>query len=149
MFDGRCEYADAARVWARWTSGTALHAGEWLRWPNGCHDDWLHVVQNSWFSTGRRAGRYGHEEEVEIHGSRMATVSGFYCELGEAVNGPGGYFGSNLDALADCVSSNYGGGRLVRVNWRGADTSRQILGVSFVNSVADLMGEFQVDLVLD
>ncbi|MGP3917619.1 barstar family protein [Nonomuraea sp. 10N515B] len=29
----------------------------------------------------------------------------FYRAMGEAINGPGGYFGRNLDALDDCLRS--------------------------------------------
>ena len=33
----------------------------------------------------------------------MTDVEGFYCAIGEAINGPGGYFGVNADDLHDCV----------------------------------------------
>ena len=36
-----------------------------------------------------------------IDGRRIESVADFYREVGRAVNGPGGYFGSNLDALAE------------------------------------------------
>ncbi|MCE7548741.1 hypothetical protein LZG43_01875 [Streptomyces thermodiastaticus] len=35
--------------------------------------------------------------------------------MGEAVNGPGGYFGSHLDALVDCISSSFGEGPPVKI----------------------------------
>lgn len=72
----------------------------------------------------------------------------FYCALGEAVNGPRGYFGSNLDALADCLSSSYGHGQLSVVVWRNSANSLTLLGELFLESVIDIMREFDVDVRL-
>ncbi|WP_327590963.1 barstar family protein [Nonomuraea sp. NBC_00507] len=35
----------------------------------------------------------------------MTDEAAFYLAMGEAINGPGGYFGRNLDALDDCLRS--------------------------------------------
>lgn len=43
-----------------------------------------------------------------VDGSHVRTRADFYTELGRAVNGPGGYFGSNLDALVDCLRGGFG-----------------------------------------
>ncbi|MEU8710139.1 barstar family protein [Streptomyces sp. NPDC048565] len=43
-----------------------------------------------------------------IDGSRITGLDSFWDVIGEAVNGPGGYFGRNLDAFADCLSGGLG-----------------------------------------
>ena len=43
-----------------------------------------------------------------LDGSRIHTIDDFYREIGEVVNGPGGYFGQNLDALNDCFYGHFG-----------------------------------------
>ncbi|OHU28627.1 barstar family protein [Mycobacteroides chelonae] len=43
-----------------------------------------------------------------VEGSHVRTRADFFTELGRAVNGPGGYFGSNLDALVDCLRGGFG-----------------------------------------
>lgn len=43
-----------------------------------------------------------------IDGTRIASKPDFYAEIGRSVNGDGGYFGSNLDALADCLRGGFG-----------------------------------------
>ncbi|BDD80578.1 hypothetical protein TPB0596_03410 [Tsukamurella pulmonis] len=43
-----------------------------------------------------------------VDGSRVNDVEDFYTELGRAVNGTDGYFGSNLDALVDCLRGGFG-----------------------------------------
>jgi RNAse (barnase) inhibitor barstar len=43
-----------------------------------------------------------------MRGARIHSRADLFTELGHAVNGTGGYFGSNLDALADCLGGGYG-----------------------------------------
>jgi RNAse (barnase) inhibitor barstar len=43
-----------------------------------------------------------------IDGRKIKSPSDFYREIGSAVNGAGGYFGRNLDALADCLRGGFG-----------------------------------------
>ncbi|MFD0343167.1 barstar family protein [Streptomyces sp. NPDC127117] len=43
-----------------------------------------------------------------IEGSRVTGLEQFWKVIGEAVNGPDGYFGRNLDALADCLGGGMG-----------------------------------------
>ena len=43
-----------------------------------------------------------------IDGRKIKAANDFYREIGSAVNGTGGYFGRNLDALADCLRGDFG-----------------------------------------
>ncbi|MGW4234763.1 barstar family protein [Streptomyces sp. NPDC004980] len=43
-----------------------------------------------------------------IDGSEVTGLERFWDVIGKAVNGPGGYFGRNLDAFADCLSGGMG-----------------------------------------
>lgn len=43
-----------------------------------------------------------------LYGKRIDSKADLFVELGRSVNGPGGYFGSNLDALADCLRGGFG-----------------------------------------
>jgi RNAse (barnase) inhibitor barstar len=43
-----------------------------------------------------------------VDGSRIDSRTALFVEFGRAVNGPDGYFGRNLDALADCLRGGYG-----------------------------------------
>ncbi|WP_081982360.1 barstar family protein [Streptacidiphilus albus] len=147
FFGGLCEYPIAAGVWQRWASGVDLLQGEWFDRPTGDLESWLHVVQNSWFASRRRAARYLTGEVVYLDGLKMVAKPGFYCALGEAMNGPGGYFGSNLDALADCLSSEGGQELPLRIEWRSFDASNDALGHAFVNSILDIMQEFHIEVI--
>jgi RNAse (barnase) inhibitor barstar len=45
---------------------------------------------------------------VTLDGAVIQSPVDFYCAIGEAINGPGGYFGANLDSLADCLRGDFG-----------------------------------------
>jgi RNAse (barnase) inhibitor barstar len=64
-----------------------------------------------------------------IDGRRIESVADFYREVGRAVNGPGGYFGSNLDALADCLRGGFGTPehRPYEFEWQYSEVSRRHL----------------------
>ncbi|WP_406012720.1 barstar family protein [Streptomyces sp. NBC_00984] len=65
-----------------------------------------------------------------IDGSRVTGLEQFWEVIGEAVNGPGGYFGRNLDALADCLRGGMGtpdDGDFV-FEWRDHALSARALG---------------------
>ncbi|MFB6818334.1 barstar family protein [Streptomyces sp. NPDC056347] len=65
-----------------------------------------------------------------IDGARVTGLDRFWDVIGEAVNGTGGYFGRNLDALADCLHGGMGtpqDGDYV-FEWRDHTASARALG---------------------
>ncbi|MGW0700586.1 barstar family protein [Streptomyces sp. NPDC002867] len=65
-----------------------------------------------------------------IDGAEVTDLESFWTVIGEAVNGPGGYFGRSLDALADCLGGGMGtpdDGDFV-VEWHDHELSRRALG---------------------
>ena len=54
----------------------------------------------------------------------------FWREIGRAINGPGGYFGSNLDALIDCLRGGFGTpDEPYEIRWVDSSKSREALSV--------------------
>jgi RNAse (barnase) inhibitor barstar len=43
-----------------------------------------------------------------LDGGEIDSLEAFWRVIGEAVNGRGGYFGRNLDALNDCLNGGFG-----------------------------------------
>ncbi|MFC9945499.1 barstar family protein [Streptomyces pratensis] len=65
-----------------------------------------------------------------IDGSGITGLDSFWDAIGEAVNGPGGYFGRSLDAFADCLGGGFGtpdDGSFV-IEWRDHAASARALG---------------------
>ncbi|WP_336669661.1 barstar family protein [Tsukamurella sp. USMM236] len=86
-----------------------------------------------------------------VDGSRVTGAADFYTELGRAVNGPDGYFGSNLDALVDCLRGGFGtpedepfGFRLTH-----ADEVRAALGPRLYAEVLDVFATSGVPLTAE
>ncbi|MFC9634363.1 barstar family protein [Streptomyces mirabilis] len=65
-----------------------------------------------------------------LDGSQVRTLEDFWRLIGEAINGPGGYFGKNLDAFADCLSGGFGqpDDDDYLVVWHDHEVSREYLG---------------------
>lgn len=54
---------------------------------------------------------------VTINGNNLQEQDHFYCALGEAIHGIGGYFGRNINALEDCLYSGFGVQGNFTLNW--------------------------------
>ncbi|MFI6843600.1 barstar family protein [Kitasatospora sp. NPDC050467] len=62
-----------------------------------------------------------------LDGRGVTDRAAFYTALGAALNGPGGYYGSNLDALADCLHGGFGPTPPFTLLWQDAGTARRHL----------------------
>ncbi|PJI84908.1 barstar family protein [Luteimicrobium subarcticum] len=139
-------YADA--VWRQWAGERPRRRGEWLGYPVEAHSSWLHVVQSAWAE--EEDPRAAQDEPVGgvLDGRRVVGEDSFFCEIGEAVNGPGGYFGSNLDALEDCLVAPAGGSTPRSLLWEHSDASRDHLSADFVATVAEILRDRRVPFIM-
>ena len=91
-----------------------------------------------------------------IDGRKIKSAKDFYREIGCAVNGSGGYFGRNLDALADCLRGGFGTpeDRPYEFEWENSALSRRhLMDVRhgqrpFFDSVRDVFADAGVTLKL-
>lgn len=123
----------AREIWRRWADGEPLQVGEWRRLPAIAHSSWLHVSQQVWSVSASAVPDATVPREVDC--AELETASSLYCALGEAMRGPGGYFGSNLDALDDCLTS---WNDQVRLTFLNASRARRAIGTEFDAVVAVL-----------
>ncbi|MGQ4516674.1 barstar family protein [Streptomyces sp. DW26H14] len=146
FFGNRCEYPEAAGIWRRWASPVVLQKGEWAGRSTSYQSAWLHVVQNSWFASDHAAVHSKDADVLHLQGSHIVSRPGFFCAVGEAVNGPGGYLGSNLDAFANCISSGDRSRIPGKIVWHDYAASQESLDHDFLDSVSEIMHEFRVEL---
>ncbi|MCX5606329.1 MULTISPECIES: hypothetical protein [unclassified Streptomyces] len=78
------------------------------------------------------------------------------CALGEAVNGPGGYFGRSLAGVSDALCGGFGTTAPFILVWRDHEVARRCLGVqplaarpSAFPELLAFLRQRRVDVVLD
>ncbi len=86
-----------------------------------------------------------------VAGARVGSRADWWAELGRAVNGPGGYFGRNLDALADCLRGDFGtpAGEPFTVRVTDAARVAAVLGDDYWRRVRVVFRHAGVPLLLD
>ncbi|GAA4955451.1 hypothetical protein GCM10023205_16680 [Yinghuangia aomiensis] len=114
---------DAAAVWDLWLNGRPTKPGSWIGLAARGRAEWLSwaVPARAGFAVGTSDSPAGAVHELD--GSEVTDETGFFCALGEAVNGPGGYFGRCLDALDDCLSGGYGARTPFTLVWRHSEVA--------------------------
>ncbi|QKW08698.1 barstar family protein [Streptomyces sp. NA04227] len=90
----------------------------------------------AWLSVALTSRTYRHRESPEdappgqvyvLDGTQVVDEDSFYCALGEAVNGPGGYFGWNLSALDDCLRGRWGAAPPFTLRWLNSGVAKSRL----------------------
>ncbi|WP_234386582.1 barstar family protein [Streptomyces sp. ERV7] len=116
--------AGAERVWDLIRTGQLNRTGMWHELDPKNRHAWLSVALWSW--EYRRQGRPDAPagQVFTLDGRRTVDRDSFYCAIGEAINGPGGYFGWNLDALDDCLSGGWGANTPFTLQWDSSAEAR-------------------------
>jgi hypothetical protein len=117
--------AHARPVWERWLAGPPDTPGAWAGLDTRRRGAWLDLVRERAGRRTRPDRPAGHAYELD--GRHVTDEPGLYLALGEAVNGPGGYFGGCLAALDDCLRGTFGYTAPATLLWRDAATARRHL----------------------
>ncbi|WP_461007286.1 barstar family protein [Streptomyces capparidis] len=113
-------------VWQRWLAGPPDAPGAWSGLGTRQRAAWLDIVRTRGCRRTRQDDRpAGHAYELD--GRHVTDVPGLHLALGEAVNGPGGYFGNCLAALDDCLRGGFGCTTPATLLWRDSGTAREHL----------------------
>ena len=118
-------HRDAGAVWEQWRDGLPTELNLWARMP-GRREGWLEAVVHQ-ETAMRRDERDTPRTEVVLDGRFITDLAGFYCALGEAVNGPGGYYGWNTMALLECLSHGFGTEGNYTLVWEHSAVAREHL----------------------
>ncbi|MBK3573482.1 barstar family protein [Streptomyces sp. MBT65] len=117
--------AYARPIWERWLAGPPNRPGAWAGLDTRGREVWLELVRERGCRRAHRDRPAGHIYELD--GRHITDVPGLYLALGEAVNGPGGYFGGCLPALDDCLRGTFGYTAPATLHWRNAATAHEHL----------------------
>ena len=115
----------AREVWELWGDGRPAEPNRWARCDAEGRRFWL----------GTALDNHDHDRQdrpsgttYHLDGRHITDEPGFFCALGEAVNGPGGYFGWGFGALNDCLRGRWGAAPPLTLIWHDADIARTCLG---------------------
>ncbi|PZG04586.1 hypothetical protein C1I95_33155 [Micromonospora craterilacus] len=106
-----------------WYAGRPAEKNLWAGYDRGLRHHWAGVA------LARRSGEPDRPAGTtyQLDGRFVTDIEGFYCAIGEAINGPGGYFGWNLDALDDCLRGRFGARTPFRLVWHDSAVAREHL----------------------
>lgn len=98
---------ETLKLWDIWRNNVPNKIGEWRRLTNSYRFRWLEIVRlyNSQIHTKTIDKKI---DDIYLDGAYIKDSSSFFCALGEAVNGPGGYFGFDINSLQDCLCGSFG-----------------------------------------
>lgn len=95
-------YPGSFKCMTWWAEKRITKIDMWKKLPKAERQGWL----NAALINGKRSQKNG--QSIEIEGLNIDDRNAFYCALGEAVNGPGGYFGRCLGGVNDCLGGDFG-----------------------------------------
>ncbi len=153
---GALPHARSEWVWDSWRTAQPAQANLWAALPVGEREAWVAVAQTVHFREHSQPYPV-LGDEIHLDGRHVADLASFFCAIGEAVNGPGGYGGANLVGLSDLLRyANRPGGRRTRLVWRehpmaakGLARTVEIDGrtMSYLDLVTTVLAEDGVDVV--
>lgn len=124
----------ASGIWELWRAGRPAEPGLWAGYHCGLRGQWIRAAL-----AHHRPGTPGIAAGTTYHldGRNVTDLAGFYCAIGEAINGPGGYFGSNPGALHECVTGGWGAAPPFRLIWHNAAVARTHLAAASDEAASD------------
>jgi RNAse (barnase) inhibitor barstar len=111
--------------WHLVRTGRLDRTGLWHDLDRTARRAWLSVALTRQVS-GAAPDDHPAGATYRLDGRQVTDEDAFYCAIGEAVNGPGGYFGWNLDALLDCLHGGFGAETPFTLEWSSFDTARAL-----------------------
>ncbi|MEV4279574.1 barstar family protein [Actinoplanes xinjiangensis] len=136
--------AGARPLWESWLRQRPTVSGTWVPLSPHMRHEWLRLA----LADHRYRARPDRPAGTTYHldGTQVTDGNAFYCALGEAINGPGGYFGWNGYALNDCLRGEWGAAPPFTLRWTAHEKAKNSMGVE---SFTELMAVFaQADVTV-
>ncbi|KAE8557796.1 barstar family protein, partial [Paenibacillus polymyxa] len=107
------------RLWEFLKCSQSLENNIWQGFSNEERSGWLNVTRIH--SASNHFARPDKRGEVyTLDGEHIFDFTTFFIALGEAINGPGGYFGFSLDSISDCLCGGFGAVGPFTIHWKNA-----------------------------
>lgn len=98
------------KLWDKWRVSKPKQKNEWVTLNGEDRIAWLNIVMRYHLSD-RRFYNEPYENIIGgtyyLDGKNITTIESFFCALGEAINGPGGYYGFDECNVIDCLTGGF------------------------------------------
>jgi len=136
-------HAEARRLWDRFRVSEPRR-GEWRTLPVGAREAWLEVAGLRYAESAAEGEHSMPPREIVMEGDEVKDVASFFCAIGEAFRGPGGYLGQSFTELEESLEDLLRGAS-VRLIWRDMSVARSALS-AVMNIAGGPISKF--DLIL-
>ncbi|MEP0264263.1 barstar family protein [Dokdonia sp.] len=126
-------------VWKMYFQNSIKTVGLWKELSEENKEGWLVVSYNF---QKHKITKDKDNLVVKLDGELIDSELDFYCALGEAVNGIGGYFGFGLDGLHDCFCGGFGVGKPFTLIWSNHEYSKRNLE-NYFDSIISIFKEYK------
>ncbi|REC49548.1 barstar family protein [Chryseobacterium pennipullorum] len=116
----------------------------WKKFQKDELQGWLAYALN----TGKKPEKNRENITVRINGNDFHNLDGFFCTLGEEINGISGYFGRNLPALYDSLRGDFGVKSISELNWTNHMRSKVLLKSKFTK-ILEIFEDYSIKIVLN
>lgn len=146
---------NAERLWEQRAVGSPVESNQWAGLSVSARAAWLEVARMYLPPAGLEVRQ---DPVIMVDGANVEDPISFFCAIGEAVNGPGGYFGANLDSFEDCMHGGFGisgSATFILRNFRAAIESLSRIPVplstrcTYWNAVREIFAATHIDVVID
>lgn len=113
--------ANERALWDMWRAGGPTEPNLWARLDRSDRFLWVRAAAvHQSHAPDKPAGTVYH-----LDGRYVTDYDGFYCAIGEAINGPGGWFGGDLFWLHENAATGDGGATPgFRMVWHNSEVAR-------------------------
>ncbi|GIH03929.1 hypothetical protein Rhe02_19960 [Rhizocola hellebori] len=111
----------AEAMWDSRRLGLPTENNSWAALPEEGREAWLEVVRVG----ASPVASDSRDRVIHLDGRQVTDLAGYFLALGEAVNGPGGYFGANFAAVTDCLLGGHGVEGALTLIWHDFEVARQ------------------------
>jgi hypothetical protein len=141
---------DARPAWELWREGRPRNPGSWHGLNASGQQAWLALASQA--ATTARADRIGGVYHLDS--TQIRDVTSLHCALGEAIAGPGGYYGREWNGFKDCLCGGFGVVPPFTLVWQGFAAAARAFDrapdadATYLEGIVDVMRRYGVTVVV-
>lgn len=121
---------DEIQLWDKWRNSKPGQKNLWITLSDENQEAWLNIALKYHFSYKR--SYYDPYDNISgetyyLDGSNITNYQSFFCALGEAMNGAGGYYGTDELNILDCLTGGFRACAPFKLIWKNSKVASNSL----------------------